>query len=170
VKKPRGVGPIGPCVGAEVCIPGQTCMERVVFPLRSGNSPLSCNPLVPDSSSTLDAQSSCWSPARTSVFYQHLPLFFGLIEIQPHQQKANLQTQMPGMCDKAQSKFRPVSKTFVMGSEAFQNSYCASREASLCFEPSLSLEEVYLKPPREKPCDSTNFLLPARCEFTLTTL
>src|SRR5271170_6074478 len=67
---------------------------------------------------------------------------------------------MPGVCDKAQSKFGRVSKTFVMGSEAFQNSYCASREASLCFEPSLSIKEVYLKPPLEKPCDSTNFLFP----------
>jgi hypothetical protein len=53
-------------------------------------------------------------------------------------------------------------------SETFQNSYGASRKP-LCFEPSLSLEDVDLKPPLEKSCDSANFLFPTPCEFSRTT-
>ena len=125
-----------------------------------GSSLSPCNPLVPDSSSASDANRLAGHLlAPLLCAGQHVPLLLGLIEIQPNQQ-----TQVPGVCDKAEGKVRPISEAFIMGSQAFQD-FLLRQPRALRFEPSLSVEEVDLKPPLEEPCDSANFLFPTRCAF-----
>jgi hypothetical protein len=51
---------------------------------------------------------------------------------------------MAGVCDKAEGKVQPGLKTFVMGSPG-RSEFLIVPAKSLCFEHSLSLEEVDLK-------------------------